>query len=149
MPSHAKLYIFKLKDDQVSREQLFITGSSNLTRPGLSDQEEFNVEISDYGVEDTEEYFDELWNNAIKITENSEKKKKILEIIEKETLVREITPFEAYAFIMKNYIDVFEKKQIGDSLINIFKKNRYTPYKYQLDAIQQALAIIEKNNGLY
>ncbi|HQP90728.1 MAG TPA: phospholipase D-like domain-containing protein, partial [Bacteroidales bacterium] len=78
VPSHAKLYIFKLKDDQVSRKQLFITGSSNLTRPGLSDQEEFNVEISDYGVEDTEEYFDELWNNAIKITENSEKKKKIL-----------------------------------------------------------------------
>lgn len=148
VPSHAKLYIFKLKDDQVSRKQLFITGSSNLTRPGLSDQEEFNVEISDYGVEDTEEYFDELWNNAIKITENSEKKKKILEIIEKETLVREITPFEAYAFIMKNYIDVFEKKQIGDSLINIFTKNGYTPYKYQLDAIQQALAIIEKNNGV-
>jgi len=148
VPSHAKLYIFKLNDDQVSRKQLFITGSSNLTRPGLSDQEEFNVEISDYGIEDTEEYFDELWNNAIKITENSEKKKKILEIIEKETLVREITPFEAYAFIMKNYIDVFEKKQIGDSLINIFTKNGYTPYKYQLDAIQQALAIIEKNNGV-
>jgi len=82
-----------------------------LTRPGLSDQEEFNVEISDYGVEDTEEYFDELWNNAIKITENSEEKKKILEIIEKETLVREITPFEAYAFIMKNYIDVLRKSK--------------------------------------
>jgi len=50
---------------------------------------------------------------------------------------------------MKNYIDVFEKKQIGDSLINIFTKNGYTPYTYQLDAIQQALAIIEKIMGLY
>ncbi|MBP8689170.1 helicase [Patescibacteria group bacterium] len=147
-PNHAKLYIFKLKDDQVGCDHLFITGSSNLTRPGLSDQEEFNVEIKDYGVDATEEYFDELWVNAIKITEAPEKKKKILEIIEKETLVREITPFEAYAFIVKTYIDVFEKKQVRTSLVNIFEKNGYKPYKYQMDAIQQALAIIEKNNGV-
>jgi hypothetical protein len=31
-PNHAKLYLFKLKEEQVSRNELFITGSSNLTR---------------------------------------------------------------------------------------------------------------------
>jgi len=60
-PNHAKLYIFQLTNDQVSRNSLFITGSSNLTRSGISSQEEFNVEISDYGFTETEQYFDELW----------------------------------------------------------------------------------------
>jgi HKD family nuclease len=51
-PNHAKLYIFKLMETQIARNQLFITGSSNLTKAGLTTQAEFNVEISDYGVED-------------------------------------------------------------------------------------------------
>lgn len=146
--NHAKLYIFKLNQDQIARDRLFITGSSNLTRPGLSEQEEFNVEISDFGVDAAEEYFDELWNKSIKITEIPAKKNKLIEIIEKDTLVRKITPFEAYAYVIKTYLDVFEKKYVGDTLKKIFKDNGYTPYEYQLDAIKQALAIIEKNNGV-
>ncbi|MGB4095927.1 MAG: helicase-related protein [Bacteroidales bacterium] len=147
-PNHAKLYIFKLNQDQVACDRLFITGSSNLTKPGLSEQEEFNVEISDFGVDAAEEYFDELWNKSIKITEIPAKKNKLIEIIEKDTLVRKITPFEAYAYVIKTYLDVFEKKYVGDTLKKIFKDNGYTPYEYQLDAIKQALAIIEKNNGV-
>jgi superfamily II DNA/RNA helicase len=147
-PNHAKLYIFKLNQDQIARDRLFITGSSNLTRPGLSEQEEFNVEISDFGVDAAEEYFDELWNKSIKITEIPAKKNKLIEIIEKDTLVRKITPFEAYAYVIKTYLDVFEKKNVDDTLKKIFKDNGYTPYEYQLDAIKQALAIIEKNNGV-
>lgn len=59
-PNHAKLYIFRLNERQIGRNKLFITGSSNLTKMGLSEQEEFNVEIGDYGVEEAENYFDEL-----------------------------------------------------------------------------------------
>jgi HKD family nuclease len=80
-PNHAKVYIFKLQEGQVGRKNLFITGSSNLTNSGLSTQEEFNVEISDYGFEDTEKYFNSLWEEAIKITENDVTKKKLLEVI--------------------------------------------------------------------
>ncbi len=69
-PNHAKLYIFELQQDQVSRNKLFITGSSNLTRRGLTEQEEFNVEISDYGVDEAEEYFEQLWESAVEITED-------------------------------------------------------------------------------
>ena len=147
-PNHAKLYIFKLKSGQVGRDRLFITGSSNLTSPGLTTQEEFNVEISDYGFDDAEEYFDNLWENSIKITEKDDCKKRLIEVLEKETLIKEISPFEAYVLVLKIYLDSFEKKQTGQSLIKILKDNNYTPYKYQLDAIQQALAIIEKNNGV-
>ena len=48
-PNHAKLYIFEIKDEDAwLKSKFFITGSSNLTRAGLSQQNEFNVEISDY-----------------------------------------------------------------------------------------------------
>ncbi|MEF3280312.1 MAG: DEAD/DEAH box helicase family protein [Elusimicrobiota bacterium] len=147
-PNHAKLYIFKLKNNQVGRDKLFITGSSNLTRSGLSTQNEFNVEISDYGFKEAENYFDELWDNSVRITENETYKKKLIELIEKETLIREITPFEAYVLALKMYIDSFERRTTSQSLIDIFKENGYKPYKYQIDSIEQALAIIEKHNGV-
>ncbi len=147
-PNHAKLYIFKLQSGQVGRKNLFITGSSNLTSSGLTTQEEFNVEISDYGFENAEEYFDNLWDEAVKITENDALKKRLIELVEKETLVKKITPFEAFVLVLKIYLDSFEKKEIGQSLINTLEDNGYIPYQYQLDAIRQALAIIEKNNGV-
>ncbi len=147
-PNHAKLYIFKLQSGQVGRNKLFITGSSNLTSSGLTTQEEFNVEISDYGFDDAEEYFDNLWEEAVKITEDSVCKKRLIELLEKETLIKEITPFEAYVLVLKIYLESFEKKITGQSLIKTLEDNGYTPYQYQLDAIQQALAIIERNNGV-
>jgi len=53
-----EIIYFKLQSGQVGRNTLFITGSSNLTSSGITTQEEFNVEISDYGFNDAEEYFD-------------------------------------------------------------------------------------------
>jgi len=146
-PNHAKLYIFKLQSGQV-RKNLFITGSSNLTSSGLMTQEEFNVEISDYGTENAEEYFDTLWNEAVKITESDTLKKRLIELVEKETLVKKITPFEAFVLVLKIYLDSFEKREIGQSLVKTLEDNGYIPYQYQLDAIRQALAIIENNNGV-
>jgi len=147
-PNHAKLYLFKLDQSQVGKKNLFITGSSNLTKAGLSTQNEFNVEIGDYGFEDADQYFDELWQEAVKITEFDDIKQKLIQIIETETLVKDISPFEAFCLVLKTYLDSFEQKEIGDSLIETLKKNNYKPYQYQLDAVKQALAIIEKNNGV-
>ena len=147
-PNHAKIYIFKLNEDQIGRNKLFVTGSSNLTRVGITTQEEFNVEISDYGVDDAEGYFDDLWHEAVKITEDHVIREKLLQMLEKETLIKEITPFEAFVLILKTYLDSFEQKEVGESLVKTFEANNYVPYRYQLDAVAQALAIIEKNNGV-
>src|SRR5690606_37136306 len=60
-PNHAKLYLFRLNQKQAEIQAMqgqFITGSSNLTRAGLHNQEEFNVEIKDYGFLEAEKYFD-------------------------------------------------------------------------------------------
>jgi superfamily II DNA or RNA helicase/HKD family nuclease len=147
-PNHAKLYLFKLDQSQVGRKNLFITGSSNLTKAGLCTQDEFNVEIGDYGFEDAEKYFDELWSKAVKITEHDDTKKRLIEVIEKETLIKDVSPFEAFCLTLKTYLDSFEQKEIGESLIKILEENGYTTYQYQLDAVRQALAIIENNNGV-
>jgi len=114
----------------------------------LSTQNEFNVEISDFGFEDAEKYFDELWDEAVKITEHDESKKKLVEIVEKETLIKEISPFEAFVIVLKTYLDSFESRDVGQSLLKILAENGYTTYQYQLDAVKQALAIIDNNNGV-
>lgn len=147
-PNHAKLYLFNLDESQIGRRNLFITGSSNLTRAGITTQEEFNVEIGDFGFEDAQEYFDSLWEKAVKITEEDAIKKRLIEVVEKETLVKDITPFQAFVLVLKTYLDSFEQKEVSQSLSNILEENGYTPYQYQIDAVKQALAIIEKNNGV-
>jgi len=147
-PNHAKIYLFSLEESQVGRKKLFITGSSNLTRAGLTTQAEFNVEISDYGVEDAENHFDALWSEAVKITENDIIKRKLLDLVENDTHIKDVTPFEAFVLVLKTYLDSFEQKEIGQSLVKTLEENGYTPYQYQLDAVRQGLAMIKKNNGV-
>ena len=146
-PNHAKIYLFNLEESQV-KKKLFITGSSNLTKAGITTQEEFNVEISDYGVEDAERYFDALWEEAVKITEDDLIKKRLIDIVEKQTLIKDITPFEAFVLVLKTYLDSYEQKEVGQSLIKILEDKGYKRYQYQLDAVKQAHAIIGKNNGV-
>ncbi len=147
-PNHSKLYIFKLQQSQIARDKLFITGSSNLTRAGLTTQEEFNVEISDYGVDAAEEYFDLLWDKAVRITEDDETKQKLIDVVEKDTHIKQVTPFEAFLLILKTYLDSYSQKNISETLRELLESNGYKPYEYQIDAVKQALAIIEQNNGV-
>ena len=138
-PNHAKIYLFNLEENQVGRKKLFITGSSNLTKAGLTTQAEFNVEISDFGVEDAEDHFDSLWEEAVKITEDDVIKRRLLALVENDTHIKDITPFEAFVLVLKTYLDSFDKKEIGQSLIKTLEENGYTPYQYQLDAVKQGL----------
>ncbi len=147
-PNHSKLYIFKLQQLQIARDKLFITGSSNLTKAGISTQEEFNVEISDYGINEAEEYFDTLWENAIKIIEDDETKNKLIKIVEKETLIKKVSPFEAFLLVLKTYLESYAHKNISETLIELLTEKGYKPYEYQIDAVKQSLAVIEQNNGV-
>ena len=112
-PNHAKLYLFQYNDhhhDIHEKKGEFITGSSNLTKAGLSDQEEFNVEIRDYGYEDAVLYFEELWDQAIPITEIADRKKFLIEFIKHRSQASSVTPFEAYALILKTFLDLQQQK---------------------------------------
>ncbi|MCX7728969.1 MAG: helicase-related protein [Bacteroidia bacterium] len=146
-PNHTKLYIFQMnKEHQNLIEGFYITGSSNLTKAGLKEQKEFNVCIRDFGWSEANKYFDQLWNNSIHFTEDEHLK--IIEVFKNETLIKEITPFEAYLYVLKTYIDSFKKKPISESIKQKLRGAGYTPFQYQLDAIAQALSIIEEHNGV-
>ena len=147
-PNHSKLYIFKLEKGQVGRNKLLITGSSNLTKSGLERQDEFNVEISDYGIDEAEEYFDTLWERGLKITENDTWREKLIDIIENKTLIKKISPFEAFVLVLKIYLDEYKGKNVSEYLCQLMENNGYIPYKYQVDAIRQALAIIGEYKGI-
>lgn len=149
-PNHAKLYLFKYDSAQASFDGTagrFITGSSNLTKAGLKSQEEFNVEIRDYGFEDAESFFDSLWELAVPITEADKGKQVILNFLKNKTQTALITPFEAYGYILKTYLDLQEDKKINSFLDRLLDKAGFTKFSYQADAVNQALNIIEAHNG--
>ena len=148
-PNHAKLYIFKMKDELADlKKSFFITGSSNLTKAGISHQDEFNVEISDYGAKEAEDYFDKLWEEAVQVTEIASFKDRLIDLLERKTLLTEVTPYEAFALVLKTYIELQEQKQIKPSLLELLKKKGYRSYKYQADAVSQAVSIIEQYKGV-
>jgi len=146
-PNHAKLYIFEL-EDKIIQKNLFITGSSNLTKAGLSYQDEFNVEIKDYGTEEASVYFEDLWKDSVLITENKALKDRLIKTIEDETQVKKITPFEAFAVVLKTYLDMKSVEENDLSLKEIIEKARYKYYKYQEDAVKQAVKILNLDNGV-
>ena len=150
-PNHAKLYLFCL--DEAGRQFTnapgrFITGSSNLTRAGLVGQQEFNVEMSDYGWDDAEAYFDELWAIAIPLSEMEERKEQIIRIIRRQTQAAEITPFEAYALILKTYLELMKQRVLRPQIKELMEKRGYRLYRYQEEAVQQALTVLEEYGGV-
>jgi len=150
-PNHAKLYLFRLNEEQSEYQNMtgqLITGSSNLTKAGLSGQEEFNVEIHDYGFHDAEQFFDELWEKAIPITESDERRKMLIRFIEYQTQAATVTPFEAYALTLKTYLDLMAQKHIRPDVEGLLEEKGFRKYSYQLDAVNQALNIIEAYNGV-
>ena len=150
-PNHAKLYFFKIKDDHKALKPCcFITGSSNLTRAGLAKQNEFNVEISDYGTAEAEQYFDALWEkpNAIELTEDDVFKHELIIVLTQATLLAEVTPYEAFAFVLKTYLGLQKPKNLKEYIFKLLEEKGYRKYKYQVDAVAQALGIIEQYNGV-
>lgn len=149
-PNHAKLYLFQYNEEythNLAKEGEFITGSSNLTRSGLSNQEEFNVEISDYGYENAVQYFDELWERATPITENLENRKTLINFIKNKTQVATITPFEAYCLVIKTYLDLQNKENEEVGLDALLDKIELKKFSYQADAVNQAIQMIKEHNG--
>jgi hypothetical protein len=150
-PNHAKLYFFKVKDELqglLPTNSRFITGSSNLSRAGLEGQNEFNVEIGDYGTKEAEDYFNELWETAVPITEVPQRRNDLIRFVRNRTQVAEVTPFEAYVLVLKAYLDLMEQKAIKPHVARLLEERGYTVYQYQMDAVSQALTIIEQYHGV-
>lgn len=150
-PNHAKLYLFEMNEEERSKhnfEGYLITGSSNLTRNGLHGQQEFNVEIKDYGYEEAVAYFEELWELAIPITEVDQRKQHLIDFIIHRSQAALVQPFDAYALVLKTYLDLQKQKKLKPQVERLLEDNGFNKFSYQLDAVNQAIGIIEENNGV-
>lgn len=85
---HAKAYITHGKFDVVGSQAL--VGSSNFTRPGLTQNVELNIKIeSSSEVAQLQEWYEHHWNDAVDISDD------VLRVIERHTAA--FTPFEVWA----------------------------------------------------
>ncbi len=156
-PNHAKLYVFEMNEQlRVIEPIRWITGSSNLTDPGLRSRDEFNVELSNFGGEEAKAYFDKLWETAEEITDFTGMTGNIRTILKDEGVHAEVTPYEAYALVLKNYL---EHRALVDETPKIDRAfaiprdpltggPKYRPFMFQKDAVNQALSILNEYNGV-
>jgi len=139
---HAKLYIMTFKEGAIDKGRV-ITGSSNLTKAGLNDNLEFNVELknrSDY--EFAIEKFNELWKDSIDVSE------KYVETINQKTwLNSEITPYELYLKFLYEYLK--EKINIDQEDLGTFTPEDFMDLEYQKDAVRDAKMKLEEYGGVF
>ncbi len=139
---HAKLYIMKFKETDRDLGRV-ITGSSNFTRSGLSDNLEFNVELkqaSDYQY--AQDKFNNLWKDAVDV------KDVYLESIQKHSWFNdEITPHELYMKFLYEYFKDQISKQGEVILENLPAK--YRKLEYQEQAVLNAKNIVEEYGGVF
>ena len=85
---HAKAYITHSRIEVVGSQAL--VGSSNFTKPGLTQNVELNVQIqSSREVNQLREWFEEQWEKGREVTED------VLQVIDRQ--IRQYMPFEVYA----------------------------------------------------
>jgi superfamily II DNA or RNA helicase len=95
---HAKAYITHARLEVIGSAAL--VGSSNLTRPGITQNIELNVQITGQPVSVLQDWYEEHWDEAEEITAD------IFRIIERH--VREYSPYEIYA---KSLIQYFKGRE--------------------------------------
>ncbi len=155
--NHAKLYLFEMDErSQGLLPHTWMMGSSNFTAQGLVNRRELNIEPVRLGYEDAKKYFEECWSdeNTIDLTA---KKEEMIRIVTEESPIADVSPYEAYLLLLKNYIDAREGvagkfKSVREILLEpkdeFSGESKYTPFRYQVDAIHQAAKILELHGGV-
>src|SRR3972149_3671923 len=139
---HAKLYImtFVEGDRDVGR---VITGSSNFTQAGLSDNFEFNVELktrADY--EFALQKFNELWKDAVDVGERH------IDIIQIKTwLNNTITPYELYLKFLYEYFK--DELSQADEVFLKYLPQEFKKLEYQEQAVLNAKKILLEYGGVF
>ena len=147
-PNHAKLYIFSMDETQVGTKKYWITGSSNFSEPGLVTRDELNVQIGDFGQKEAQKYFDDLWEKAVPLTADEESRRRIIDILKECSVAADITPFEAYFLVLRNYLEHQRTKLKELQIERLLKEAGYAKYRYQVDAVAQAMARLDAYHGV-
>jgi SNF2 family DNA or RNA helicase len=149
-PTHAKMYIFEYKDDlkiEGSSEGAIIIGSSNLTYSGLRENNEINVitqDKTDY--ENAKKIFDKFWNESIPIVDKNTYEDFKTEVIEKTWINLIPSPYLLYIRVLHEYFETIKTKT--EYLPSQITSDKFYDLKYQIDAIERAISIIQQHNGV-
>lgn len=136
-PIHAKVYIMR-KDLSKSEDYgKVITGSSNFSQSGLSDQLEFNVELTDSrDVKFAEEKFEELWKQSVPVNDE------YVENAQQSWIREDITPYELYLKCLYEYFkEEINQDQIDPKILGL--PPGFMKLKYQIHAVTRAEKILE------
>jgi Helicase conserved C-terminal domain/PLD-like domain len=134
---HAKAYITHARAEVVGAFAL--VGSSNLSRPGLTENIELNVQIAGPQVHALQEWYEQHWNGAEDVTPE------ILRTIERH--VAEYTPFEVYAEALHEFFRGHEMtaSEWEESRSRVFPRLD----RYQKEAYWALLKIARQHRGAF
>ena len=147
-PNHAKLYLFEHKQEYNQggiSPGTVITGSSNLTRSGLRERCEINVILRDE-YDEAYKIFKDLWENkSVNIVNRDNLDEFLQNVVEKIWIDKLPKPFLLYVRVLEEFYSLDKSKSIkyAEQI-----SEKYLNLKYQIDAIEQALKIIEKHSGV-
>ncbi|MEX0654156.1 MAG: helicase-related protein [Phycisphaeraceae bacterium] len=139
---HAKAYITRAREEVLG--SFALVGSSNFSRPGLTDNVELNVQITGRQVAALQDWYDEHWNNAEDISDD------LLRVIERHT--RDHTPFEVYARALQWLISGHEMTvDEWERLSPDEGGSRMLPIldQYQADGYRALMKIAQQHRGAF
>lgn len=135
---HAKAYITHAKMDVVGAQAL--VGSSNFTRPGLTENVELNIQVqSGREVAQLQEWFNEHWKQGKDITEA------VLKVISRHTF--KYTPFDVYTKALHEFFGGHEMTagEWEESRSRVFHQLD----RYQKEAYWALMKIARQHGGSF
>jgi len=133
---HAKSYLMESKE--VSPVDFAIVGSSNFTRPGLTENLELNLFSTDQAhIEGLRKWYDEIWR------EGEDVSPEIINVIAPH--LKDYDPFTVYAKSLYEFFAGREKSQDEWELTESVLYPKLS--QYQKDGYHQALQIADRWNG--
>jgi len=130
---HGKAYIFP---------KLVITGSSNFTYAGLTNNTELNAVLTEaHAIQVREQWFNRLWDEA------SDFKAQLIEILERSKYGTKTTPFEVF---LKALYELQKEDVLDDgrSPEDQDIESKVNLAEFQADAVKRVLSRLEKYDGV-
>jgi superfamily II DNA/RNA helicase len=133
---HAKSYLMESKE--ASPVDFAIVGSSNFTKPGLTENLELNLFSTDQAhIENLRKWYEEIWKDGEDVREE------LLKVIEPH--LKEYDPFTVYAKSLYEFFAGKEKTQDAWELTESVIYPKLS--QYQRDGYHQALQIADRWGG--
>ena len=139
---HAKLYIMHYEKSAMDKGRI-VTGSSNFSIAGLTNNIELNVELKDSGdYQYASNYFNELWEQSVSVDDI------LINTVENETWFNdEITPYELFLkFLYEHFSEEINAKDNFDST---FVPDGFMELEYQKQAVLASKRILKEYNGVF